>query len=157
MPAAVLVHELRAKARRGAVSPDRPAERRQPTGGLDARHPRERLGELAVFRLPLCGRRQVLQDAAAAYPEVRATRRDPRRGRFQHLEQLGVIVLSVAPRTPQADALPRQRARFEYGLAAAHHSLALVGERGDGGGLGGGLGSGGPLTGTHARQTIATV
>ena len=87
--------------------------------------------ELALLGGELRRGRQVLQRAAAADAEMRAARCDALGRGLEHLEQLAVVVLAVPPRAPEADALARQRAGDEHGLAAVHDALAFVRERAD--------------------------
>ena len=89
---------------------------------------RERVAQLTLLCCELCCRREMLQHAAAAHTEVRAAWHDARRRGLQHFEELGVIVLAVAPRALKADTLPGQRPGDEGGLAAMHHPLAVVRE-----------------------------
>ena len=133
--ARLAVHVLGAEARPAPVAPGGTGERRQPPRGLGARHPRQGLLELALLGEQLRRRLEVLQRAAAADAEMWAPGHGALGRGLEHLEKLAIVMLAVAARAPEADALAGECAGHEHGLAATHHPLALVSECGDGRGL----------------------
>src|SRR6187551_3839228 len=73
----------------------------------------------------------MLKRAAAAQPEVRAARHDAIGSGLEHFEQRGIVMLLVTSRTAEANALARQRARDERGLALANDAFTFMRDRGD--------------------------
>jgi len=129
--ATALRHVLGAEPRPAPITGRRPRERRQPACGLHAPDARQRLGEFALFGRQLGRRIEMLQRAAAAEPEMGARSLDAVRRPTQHLQQLPLVVLTMAAHTTEPYLLRRQGARHERGLGAADHPLAVVVERRD--------------------------
>jgi hypothetical protein len=111
------VDVLDAEPRSTAIGPLRTVHRRQ--YALRA-HPADALQvveQLALFRRQLSGRRQMLQGASAAYPEVRASRHDAIRRSDQDIDQTGLVQLAAPLLHAKANAFTGQSAIYEYGLA----------------------------------------
>src|SRR4051794_15910537 len=74
----------------------------------------------------------MLQRAAAADPEMRAFRRDAVGRRLENFQQLGLIVLTMAPSPFEPDPLARQGARDKRRLAFPDDAFCVVSQCGDG-------------------------
>src|SRR6185503_10998902 len=129
--ASLLGHVLRAQARTAAIAPDRAPQRLEPFLRRHVRHALETLTQLGVLGLQLRLRREVLERAAAASSEVLALGSHTDDRRLDHLQQLGIIMLTVPARAAEANGFPWQRACDERGLACANDPLPLLRESGD--------------------------
>src|SRR5690606_6575248 len=76
----------------------------------------------------LLRRLQVLQRAAAAHAEVRATRLDAVRRGPQHLQRLRLVEAAAARSLLHAHAFARQRAGDEHGLARVGGAFGAAGD-----------------------------
>ena len=108
---------LDAETRSTAIGPLRTPQRRQNTLRAYPADSLQIVEQLPLFRLYLSRRRQMLQGAAAANPEVRAGRRDAIRRGDQNLDQAGFVQLPAPLDQAKTNAFPRQRAVDEDGLA----------------------------------------
>jgi hypothetical protein len=66
----------------------------------------------------------MLQSTATAHSEVRTSRHDSCRGRLEHFQQLGFVMLPVMAGTPEPDAFARQGAGDESCLSLPDYSLS---------------------------------
>ena len=128
--------ELRTQPRATAIGPDRPLQRFEPAQRLDPADARDVFCDFFLFRRQLCVRRHVLQGATPADTEMGTGRHHPIRRRFQHFEELALVVLAVMADAGKADGLARQRTRHEHGLGIADHARAVMVERDHRPGLG---------------------
>ena len=137
-----LVLLLDAAHRETPLAPIAPRGIHQRRQHLARRHVADALQVLhqhALLGVDLLVLGQVLQHAAAAHPEMRATGRDAIRRGFQHLERLGFVETARARGLLDHHRLALQRAGNEHGLAlmrtpfAAGDAAAIVAEVEDAG------------------------
>ena len=118
------------------VTPGFAVDRREQFAGAHARDVPERVLEHALLDCDLRGRIQVLQAAAAANAEMRAGRRYTRGARGVKLGHACELVVGLAAKDFDGDALADQRAFDEDGLAVdAGDASAFLIERGDDDGI----------------------
>ncbi len=94
--------------------------------GLHPADSLEIVEQLPLLRLKLRRPRQMLQGASAAHPEVRAARHDAVRRGDDDIDQTRLVQVATPLDHAQANALARQGALDEHGLAADARDAAAV-------------------------------
>ena len=126
---AFLVDELDAEARPAPIGPHGSLQRRQHALRVDAADALQIIEQLPLLGRNLRLRRQMLQGASAANPEVRAGGNHAIGRGFQHLDEPRFVQLAAPFDHPKAHAFPGQRAVDEDGLAVdSRNPAAVVGQ-----------------------------
>ena len=111
------------------VAPHRTGQRLERASGFDVAEARQVLEQLRLLVGELGRRIEVLQRTAAAGAVVRARGRHALGARHEHGLEHALVEVAMTTDAPQHDALTRQRAGDEHGLAVdPRDSVGLVGE-----------------------------